>query len=63
MATQGVAALLFFGPVPRVPAQAEPPAYSCLGRRATIVGTAGPDEIRGTRAPDVIAARVGDDVA
>jgi Ca2+-binding RTX toxin-like protein len=40
------------------PSQAAP---SCEGRAATIVGTAGDDEIRGTNGPDVIVARGGDD--
>jgi Ca2+-binding RTX toxin-like protein len=36
-------------------------APKCLGQRATIVGTAGPDTIRGTRRDDVILARGGAD--
>jgi 5'-nucleotidase len=39
----------------------ERPAPSCLGREATIVGTAGDDRIEGTRGDDVILARGGDD--
>jgi poly-gamma-glutamate capsule biosynthesis protein CapA/YwtB (metallophosphatase superfamily) len=37
------------------------PALVCGGRRATIVGTAGPDRLLGTAGPDVVAARGGDD--
>ena len=36
-------------------------APTCAGRTATIVGTAGHDELRGTNGPDVIAARGGSD--
>src|SRR5919106_4357738 len=39
----------------------ERPAPSCLGREATIVGTAGDDRLEGTRGDDVILARGGDD--
>jgi uncharacterized protein len=39
----------------------ERPAPSCLGRQATIVGTAGDDRLEGTRGDDVILARAGDD--
>lgn len=34
---------------------------ACRGRRATIVGTRGPDTLRGTRGRDVIAAFAGND--
>lgn len=37
-------------------------AATCEGRRATIIGTDGPDEIIGTRGPDVIVALGGDDL-
>lgn len=36
-------------------------APTCLGKRATIVGTTGPDELRGTRRADVIVAAGGND--
>jgi hypothetical protein len=39
----------------------EPEGERCAGRQATIIGTAGPDELRGTRQVDVIAGRGGDD--
>jgi uncharacterized protein len=39
----------------------ERPAPTCLGRDATIVGTAGDDRIEGTRGDDVILAHGGDD--
>lgn len=35
---------------------------SCMGRRATLVGTGGPDRLEGTRGSDVIAARGGKDL-
>lgn len=41
------------------PAQAGPP--TCAGRRATIVGTDGPDVIHGTQGRDVIVGLGGDD--
>lgn len=34
---------------------------SCFGKKATIVGTAGPDTLRGTKAPDVIVSLGGRD--
>ena len=37
------------------------PPPDCRGRRATIVGARGDDELRGTRGRDVIVARGGDD--
>ncbi len=37
-------------------------APKCFGRRATIVGTDGPNRIRGTQGTDVIVARRGSDV-
>ena len=37
------------------------PDVSCEGRKATIVGTNGPDVLRGTAGPDVIAALGGKD--
>jgi Ca2+-binding RTX toxin-like protein len=37
-------------------------AASCRGRTATIVGTRGPDELKGSGRPDVIVARAGADV-
>jgi len=42
------------GPGPRTP--------TCLGKKATIVGTNGPDKLRGTPGRDVIVARGGNDV-
>ena len=39
-----------------------PPPLMCNGRRATIVGTAGNDTIKGTVYDDVITGRAGDDV-
>lgn len=36
-------------------------APSCFGRPATIVGTGGNDELRGTRGPDVVVAKGGRD--
>jgi Tol biopolymer transport system component len=36
--------------------------FKCGGRRATIVGDAGPDKIKGTKKPDVIVANAGKDV-
>lgn len=44
-----------------VPAQGAA-APTCFGQRATIVGTAGVDTIRGTAHADVIVARAGADV-
>lgn len=40
---------------------ADPSRASCLGARATILGTEGADVLRGTRKRDVIAALGGDD--
>jgi uncharacterized repeat protein (TIGR01451 family) len=37
------------------------PAPTCRGKRATIVGTGGADDLRGTRGADVIAALAGKD--
>lgn len=34
---------------------------TCLGEKATIVGTGGPDALKGTRKGDVIVAKAGDD--
>jgi dipeptidyl aminopeptidase/acylaminoacyl peptidase len=36
--------------------------FTCAGRRATIVGDAGPDKIKGTKKRDVIVANAGKDV-
>jgi Tol biopolymer transport system component len=36
--------------------------FKCAGRRATIVGDAGPDKIKGTKLADVIVANAGRDV-
>jgi hypothetical protein len=38
------------------------PGARCLGRQATIIGTAGPDRIAGTSGDDVIVGSGGDDV-
>jgi uncharacterized repeat protein (TIGR01451 family) len=38
-----------------------PPTFNCAGRRATVVGTEGDDELTGTEGPDVIAALSGND--
>ncbi len=49
-------------PTPTPPkARAPEPVPRCLGRPATIVGTAGADRIRGTRRSDVIVGRGGAD--
>lgn len=45
----------------RAAASQAAPTVRCAGRRATIVGTAGPDVIVGTAAADVIVAGGGDD--
>ncbi|MBA3741919.1 S8 family serine peptidase [Sporichthya sp.] len=47
--------------VPAPPAPPSAPSGSCGGRKATIVGTAGNDTLRGTRRADVIDARGGND--
>jgi uncharacterized repeat protein (TIGR01451 family) len=39
----------------------EPTVFSCAGRRATIVGTEGDDQLTGTEGADVIAALSGTD--
>jgi DNA-binding beta-propeller fold protein YncE len=44
---------------PAAPAEASNPV--CAGKRATVVGTAGGDRLRGTRRADVIAALGGND--
>jgi hypothetical protein len=46
--------------LPSQPASAA--AATCLGHKATIVGTAGNDKIIGTSGPDVIVGRGGDDL-
>ena len=43
------------------PAASAAPARSCLGKRATIVGTGGADRLHGTARADVIVGRGGDD--
>lgn len=43
-------------------AVAAPPHVTCLGKRATLVGTDGPDVLTGTERRDVIAGLGGDDV-
>ncbi|GAA0624285.1 hypothetical protein GCM10009547_29240 [Sporichthya brevicatena] len=49
-------------PTPTPPkARASKPVPRCLGRPATIVGTAGPDRIRGTKRADVIVGLGGAD--
>lgn len=52
-----VVALAFLGAAPTQGAGAP----TCAGRTATIVGTAGHDELRGTTGPDVIVGRGGSD--
>lgn len=56
----------FFGALLIVPLLgANSPAVagpSCLGRRATLVGTGGPDRLEGTRRSDVIVGRGGKDL-
>ena len=39
----------------------DPPIFNCAGRRATIAGTEGDDELTGTEGVDVIAALSGND--
>lgn len=51
--------LLVVGLLAATPAGAVTPR--CFTARATIVGTSGDDEIRGTRRRDVVVARAGDD--
>jgi uncharacterized repeat protein (TIGR01451 family) len=46
----------------RVLAKAKEPSATCRGARATIVGTAGSEELTGTGGRDVIVARGGNDV-
>jgi Ca2+-binding RTX toxin-like protein len=43
------------------PGTPPPPVLRCAGRRATIIGTAGRDRLRGTRRADVIVALGGND--
>ena len=44
------------------PQAAHAAAPLCFGKRATIVGTSGPDRIIGTDGPDVIVGLAGGDV-
>lgn len=46
----------------RVLAKANVPSATCRGARATVVGTAGSEELKGTGGRDVIVARGGNDV-
>lgn len=55
-------ALVLVGLAAAPPAEAEAPAPTCFGKRATIVGTKGADRLTGTNGPDVIVARGGKDV-
>lgn len=52
-----VAALALFGAGPTQGVSVP----TCAGRAATVVGTAGHDELRGTNGPDVIVGRGGSD--
>lgn len=54
--------LALIAPVWVLPPAAARAAPTCQGLRATIVGTAGPDELVGTPGRDVIAGLGGDDV-
>jgi hypothetical protein len=45
------------------PADASNGERRCFGKRPTIVGTRGADQIRGTKREDIIWARAGDDVS
>jgi choice-of-anchor B domain-containing protein len=49
------------GDNPSGPDEGGPSGPSCRGMEATIVGTAGPDELVGTKGPDVIVAGAGAD--
>lgn len=53
--------LLCICPHPGAMAQSRDNATSCLGQRATIVGTSGDDVLLGTKGADVIAGLSGDD--
>ena len=50
--------LLLPGPA----ALGDPPAATCAGRQATVVGTPGDDTLDGTPGPDVIVGRDGNDI-
>lgn len=50
------------GGLTTIPADAAAPPPTCLGQRATVVGTPGADTMTGTPGPDVVVALGGDDV-
>ena len=60
LAAPGVLTALLVVPVPR-PSSVTAAAPTCKGRAVTILGTDGPDHLRGTNKRDVILALGGDD--
>jgi Ca2+-binding RTX toxin-like protein len=58
----GIASLLLAGIAATIPVQASAVRPKCFGKTATIVGTNGQDELRGTPKGDVIVAKGGDDL-